>query len=223
MLIAIWNLIMRDRLVLYPAIIGGFVNAWLMQYLLAHSKEPAWVILCAAGVWCFGLFVQLLVAQIGIETAHGKIANFGNVLGLSIKRFFPALFVITLMLALMLGVYLIGTLHLVVRLVVLVPLLFLAVIVQIYPVIYCISGRSAVTTLLVINSFIRERFQLFAQLMLFMIFLSLSFLFFSMLFTEFPAALKSLLLPFMQGWYIVMLNYAVIIAWLVQAKVKGVA
>lgn len=214
---------MRDRLVLYPAVIGGFVNAWLLQLLMANAKDIPLVLALAAAVWCTGLLIQLIVAQIGIETAHGKMADFGKVLWLSVKRFFPALSVVSALLCGMLFIYWLGTLHSFIRLAVIAPLFFVAIVVQLYPVVYSISGRSALTAMLVLYAFVRERFQLFVQLLLFMVLLSLSFLLFSTLIVELPAGVKSLLVPVLQGCYVVSINYAIVVAWLVQSKVQGVA
>jgi len=226
MLVAIWKLIMRDQLVLYPAIIGCYVNALLVQQMMLQAKASPLLVMYGFTVLCVSLFIQLIIVQIGLETAHGKIANFGQVLWLAVKRFFPVWSMLTILIIMMLGVYVLGTLHVLVRAVILVPLFFMAIIVQIYPIIYSLSGKSAVTTFLVLATFIRERFQLFVQLILFMILLTLTFVFFSTLLadiSELPVAWKSMVLPVLQGVYMVVLNYAVIIMWLIKSKVQGVA
>jgi len=166
------------------------------------------------------------VVQIGIETVHGKTAHFGQVLWLSIKRFFPVLGMVTLIAIVTLGLFSLSQINVFVLLAVLLPIIFMATILQMYPVIYSIVGKSTGAAMLVLGTFIRERFQLFVQLLLFIVLLTMILMLFSKLLLEpsdLPLAVKSIVLPVIEGCYLVAVNYAIIIVWLVQSKVRSVA
>ena len=223
MLIAIWKLITRDRLVLYPAMIGGFVNAWLMQRLLLHLKDMPLLIAYAAALWLSGVLVQLIVAALGKEVAYGKTADFGSILLIALRRFIPSILTLS-MLGMGLGLlYWLSTLQLLVRVLLLLPLFTLALMIQIYPVVYVMTNSSALNSMRTMIVFVRQRTLLFVQLSLLLVIISFSFILFSSLLTELPAAWQSVCVPLLQGLYVVILNYAIVITWFIQSKVQEVA
>ena len=223
MFIAIWKLIARDRLVLYPAMIGGFANALLMQRLLAHLKDMPLLFAYAIALWFISVFIQLLVAALGNEAAHGKTPDFGALLWTAIRRFFPAISVMLILVISIALLYWVSTAHLILRALVLVPLFVAALVIQLYPVIYVMTNSSALRSMLTLSLFIRRRTLWFAQLAFLLLLISFSFILFSSVLTELPAAWQSVSVPLLQGLYVVVLNYAIVITWFIQSKVQEVA
>lgn len=223
MLIAIWKLISRERLVLYPAMIGGFVNAWLMPKLLAHLKDIPVLLGYATILWLISVFIQLLVAAIGNKAAHAKSADFGRILWTSLLRFVPAISVLLLLVAGVALLYWLGTVHVVLSILVLFPMFIMALLIQIYPVVYVMTNTSSVQSAITLFIFLRERTRLFIQLALLMLLISLCFILCSSLLSELSASWQSVCSPLLQGFYVVILNYAILITWFMQSKVQEVA
>ena len=119
--------------------------------------------------------------------------------------------------------YWVSTVHVVLRVLVLLPLFVAALIVQVYPVVYVMSNSSAFRSMVTLLSFVRHRTILFVQLAFLLLLISFTFMLCSALLTDIPAAWQSVCVPLLQGLYVVVLNYAIVITWFIQSKVQEVA
>ncbi|MDR2431930.1 MAG: hypothetical protein LBD99_06760 [Candidatus Margulisbacteria bacterium] len=141
MLTKIFQLINQDKSVLYPAMIAHFLLAWAGQRWLPQNGYGALALLGLSGL--LNLFVHLFTAECARQIVLRPALLFGQALGLSVKRYVPAFIFSGLLAALFLLVGLffrrlgwfswLG----------LPALLTLGFALEIFPLVYVLSGVSA--------------------------------------------------------------------------------
>ncbi len=210
------NLIRKETLVLYPALISALGSAWLLYILKiqpGNFKLTPNLYIYVLISWLLNIFITLLTAEIGKTVLRNKEISFGQALKQTFLRFFPAVFGIFLLALVLAGLLLLSRFHKM-AIFFLLPVIFInAFAVQLFPIVYVLTEQKLFSIFRVLFNFMREKFQALLNLVIFLLFLfTLTILILSLL-SGLPAKITAIVDPIFQGLTNVFMIYGIIIFW----------
>lgn len=202
----ILKLIDQDKSVLYPALISSFLIFWLPEIfpIAASQNNAAIILLVSAGLQ---LFVQLFTAECARQIIIRPVVLFSQALSVSVRRYVPALFFSGLLGVLLLSIGILsdrlGTAGLL-----LLPLVFLlGLALQLFPLIYVLSGMPVYKIYGVLALFFRRYPRRALQLLSFFLLVSVLLNMATYWLARLPGNFKTLLVPLFGGVGLVFLFY----------------
>jgi len=210
------QLIRKDPIIVVPSVIGAFITTWLVVFLKIDpnniSMSPN-VISYIFTVWALNILLQLLITDFGKSLLTTSTVSMSDTVKRTLKRYFPALFWISLItISLMLFILLINISYYI--LIAAFPfILLITVIIQLFPIAYVLSDQPSFKIIKVIITFIKERWRPTMRIFIIMVIIGLLSILATELINAFPAALTSVINPFIQGFFQVLLNLTIILLW----------
>lgn len=208
------TLLRAEPLIFYPSLIFSFAGAWVLRFL--HIDLQNFTIDTSIFVYLgisviLQLFNQLLVADLAKNYIKEKKLSFSRSLGLSFLRLLPTLLAGNAILLILTGLLYASRSNMLSSILLLPLILTMALVFQIFPVIYVSSGRSILNILSLLYNFFINKTRHILFLVFFMLFIFIiTFLIFSLLSAASPN-LRSILTPLFQGLANTMIIYAIVI------------
>lgn len=220
----IFNYLQKEPAVLYPSIIISFGLLWLTYFFKINFNNieiSTPIIEYFLLSWLLNIFIYLLTAGLCKNVLAGEEPSLTANLKLSLLKLIPALAGSAFLILLMASLVLAAKYHLLLNLLSIPLLLICSVFYFIFPVIYIFCRQNIFKTFLLLIIFFKEKFRVFFNILVFVIFiLTLKYLL-SLLIFNAPGNIKSILLPVSEGVFNVINIYAVLIFWQVnQSKIS---
>jgi hypothetical protein len=215
------QLIRKDHLILYPAIIAGFITTGIINYITPtpSAKKLALYFIYS---WLMNLFIQLLATEFGRTLLKQKSPQFGQILKTTLLRYFPSILWTGLLLGIAGGLY-VGTATTIFRWVTLPIIFFLLLWIQLFPVIFIGSQSSLIKVFGQCISFLQFRSTIFLYMLLYIILVSTLFLSLSLFCHLLPAQYADILNSLLQGILSIIISYGLLLLWEMPPKKQVIA
>jgi hypothetical protein len=205
------QLIRKDTLILYPAIIAGFITTSIINYITPapSAKKLALYFIYS---WLMNLFIQLLATEFGRTLLKQNNPRFAKILTITILRYFPSVLWTGLVLGAAGGLY-VGTVTSIFRWIALPIIFFLLLWIQVFPVVFIGSQSSILKVFGHCLSLLRFRSTIFLYMLLYTLLMSMFFLSLSLFCHMLPAQFADILNSFLQGTLSILISYGLLLLW----------